>query len=359
MYGYIFIWLIVAEVILNRVNIYSVQYVDGGLARRWHWLNASILFFPIFWLASMGPAINDIPTYLALYKAIPLEVSDFFKYLVTMESGYGFAIMEWLIKTIFGNNLVAFRIIIALIHSIPLVLVFRRYSEDYWITIYLFVASATHIGWMMNGLRQFIAVVMILSVLPLMIKKKHIPVIIVVLVASTIHISALFMLPIVFIVQGSAGNKKTLGFIILAIVAMFILSKNPTLADIFLEGTEYEGALTEMQRMADDGVNPIRVLVSIVPVFLAFVQRKHIEREENKVIHICVNMSVITVGLNLVAMVTSGILMGRMAIYTSLYSFIIMPYLIRNAFTKDSQKLVNILMIVLYFIYYCFEMGVL
>ena len=70
-------------------------------------------------------------------------------------------------------------------------------------------------------------------------------------------------------------------------------------------------------------------------------------------------MSVITVGLNLVAMVTSGILMGRMAIYTSLYSFIIMPYLIRNAFTKDSQKLVNILMIVLYFIYYCFEMGVL
>ena len=73
------------------------------------------------------------------------------------------------------------------------------------------------------------------------------------------------MIPIVFIVQGSAGNKKTMGFIALAIVVMFILSKNPALADMFLEGTEYEGALTEMQRMGDDGVNPIRVLVECSP----------------------------------------------------------------------------------------------
>ena len=357
--GYIFIWLIFAGIVLKQTKLFNIEYINGMKVKRWNWISATILFFPIFWLACMGPAINDIPEYLRAYKIIPLTVSDLAIYLSTMDSGQGFAIIEWLIKLVFGNNLTAFRVIIAIIHSVPVILIFKKYSESYWVTMYLFVASATHIGWMMNGLRQFIAVVMILAVLPLMIKKKHIPVLIVVLLASTIHISALFMIPIVFIVQGSAGNKKTMGFIALAIVVMFILSKNPALADMFLEGTEYEGALTEMQRMGDDGVNPIRVLVSVVPVFLAFLQRKRIEREENRVIHICVNMSVITVGLNLVAMVTSGILMGRMAIYTSLYSFIIMPYLLRNAFTKDSQKLVNILMIVLYFIYYCFEMGVL
>ena len=139
---------------------------------------------------------------------------------------------------------------------------------------------------------------------------------------------------------------------------MFILSRNSALMDLLLGETEYAGAVTEMQKMGDDGVNPLRVLVSAVPALLVFVQWKHIRREENQVIHICVNMSIITVGLNLIAMVTSGILMGRMAIYTSLYSFIIMPYLIRNAFTRESRKLVNILMVMLYFVYYCFERGV-
>ena len=37
----------------------------------------------------------------------------------------------------------------------------------------------------------------------------------------------------------------------MAIVVMFILSKNPALADMFLEGTEYEGAFIEMQKMGD------------------------------------------------------------------------------------------------------------
>lgn len=111
----------------------------------------------------------------------------------------------------------------------------------------------------------------------------------------------------------------------MAIIAMFILSKNPALMDTILGETEYAGAVTEMQRLGDDGVNPLRVLVTAVPVLLAFVQRRRILREENPVIHICVNMSIITVGFNLIAMVTSGILMGRMAIYTNLYSFIIMP----------------------------------
>lgn len=359
MYGYIFIWLVLFGLLINQTRLFKIEYNNGVKVKRWYFSMAAILFFPIFWLACMGPAINDIPEYIHLYKLVPSTISGLQTYISTLDSGQGFAVLEWLIKSFFGDSVTAFRVIIAAFHSIPIIWIFKKYSEDYWITIYLFVASACHIGWMMNGLRQFIAVVMILSALPLMIRQKYGKVILIVLLATTIHITAIFMLPVVFIVQGKAGNKKTLLFIALAIVAMFIFSKNPAFADMFLEGTEFEGALTEMQRLGDNGVNPIRVLVSGVPVFLVFLQRKHLVRERNQVVHICVNMSIITVGLNLMAMVTSGILMGRMAIYTSLYSFIIMPYLIRNAFTRESQKVVNVLMIVFYFIYYCFEMGIL
>lgn len=356
--GFIFVWLFFAGSMEKQLKLYNIESVNGVIVKRWHWISAVILFFPIFWLACMGPAINDIPTYLSAYKLLPSSFMGTLQYLSTMESGQGFVIIEWLIKSVFGNSFTAFRVIIALIHSIPIIYIFRKYSEDYWIAIYLFVASSVHIGWMMNGLRQFIAVTIIFFALPYVVNREYMKMIFMILLASTIHVTAICMLPIVFIVQGKSGNKKTMFFIALAIIAMFILSKNPVLMDMLLGETEYADAVMEMQRMGDDGVHPLRVLVSAVPVLLAFVQRRSILREDNPVIHICINMSIITVGLNLVAMVTSGILMGRMAIYTNLYSFIIMPYLIRNAFTRESQKLVNMLMIVFYFLFYCFEMGV-
>ena len=356
--GVIFIWLFFVGLMAKQLKLYNIENVNGVIVKRWHWISAVILFFPIFWLACMGPAINDIPMYLSAYKLLPSSFMGILQYLSTMESGQGFVIIEWLIKSVFGNSFTAFRVIIALIHSIPIIYIFRKYSEDYWIAIYLFVASSVHIGWMMNGLRQFIAVAIILFALPYVINRKYMKAIFIILLASTIHVTALCMLPIIFIVQGKVGNKRTMFFIVMAIIAMFILSKNPALMDTILGETEYAGAVTEMQRLGDDGVNPLRVLVTAVPVLLAFVQRRRILREENPVIHICVNMSIITVGFNLIAMVTSGILMGRMAIYTNLYSFIIMPYLIRNAYTTKSQKIVNMLMIVFYFIFYCFEMGV-
>ena len=180
-------------------------------------------------------------------------------------------------------------------------------------------------------------------------------VILLVILATTFHMSAIIMLPIVFIVQGKAWNKKTLIFIAVAIVAVFALNNNATLTDSLLQGTEYAGSISAMAAGGDDGVNPIRVLVSAVPMLLSFIERRIIREENNQLIHICVNMSIITVGLNLVAMVTSGILVGRLAIYTNLYGFLILPYLIRKGFTKESQKIVNIMLVILYFIYYLVE----
>jgi len=339
--------------------MYKIEEINGERVYRWSILFAVILFFPIFWLACMGKPLGDVPLYIDTYKKLPSTMVGILNYVSTMESGQGFVILEGAIKLFFGNNVTAFRVIIALIHSIPLIWIFRKYSEDYWISIYLFVASACHFGWMMNGLRQFIAVVMIFSALPFMIEKKYVKLTIIVLLASTIHFSAIFILPVVFIVQGKAWNFRTIMFIIASVVAMFLLNDNLTLAESFLEGTEYAGSITAFQELGDDGVNPIRVLVSAVPMFLAFLDRKYIKYEKNRLIHICVNMSIVTVGLNLVAMVTSGIMVGRMAIYTSMYGFIIMPYLIKNGFTKNSQLIMNIAMIGCYFIYYCVEMGVL
>lgn len=360
MYVYIFIWLFILGIFVNRIGIYNIESDEKGeLIKRWYLFPAVLLFFPVFWTACMKTPINDVPLYISSYNSLPTARTDVIEYISNMESGQGFVILEEIIKVISGGSVTAFRIIIALIHSIPIIWIFRKYCDDYWIGIYLFVASACHIGWMMNGMRQFIAVVMVFAALSLMLEKKYIKVIIVVLLAMTIHISAVLMIPVVLIVQGKAWNKKTLIFIVMAIIAMFVFNKNVELVNVFLKGSEYEGSIASLQSMGDDGVNPLRVLVSAVPMVLSFFEKKVIQEEKNQLIYICVNMSVVTVGLNLIAMVTSGILAGRLAIYTNLYGFLIMPYLIRKGFTQKSQKIVNFMLIICYFVYYCFEVGVL
>ena len=186
------------------------------------------------------------------------------------------------------------------------------------------------------------------------VERKYIPLIAVVLLATTIHTSAILMLPIVFIVQGKAWNHRTIFFIIVTIIMMYAFSNYTGLLDAMLEETEYAGIMASAAAMGDDGTNPIRVLVNSIPMLLALLGKKYTDLEDNKVINLCVNMSIITTGLYLISMVTSGIMIGRLPIYTSLYSFIALPYFTDKIFTEQSVKIVNVSMISLYFMYYLY-----
>ena len=47
---------------------------------------------------------------------------------------------------------------IALIQGCCLMKTYRKFSEDYWFAIFVFVASTDFVSWMQNGIRQFVAV---------------------------------------------------------------------------------------------------------------------------------------------------------------------------------------------------------
>lgn len=224
----------------------------------------------------------------------------------------------------------------------------------YYHYIYLFIASGCHIAWMMNGLRQFLAVSIVLLATPFIIKRKYFLSIIIILVAASVHTSAVVMIPIIFIVQGKPWNRRTILFIFLSIIMMYLFSRYTWLLDKMFENTEYAGVMSTAEEMGDNGVNPIRVLVNSIPVLLSLIGKKYLDIDNNPVINICVNMSIITMGMYLIAMVTSGIMLGRLPIYTSLYSFVLLPYIINRILTKNSAKLVNILMILFYFLYYLY-----
>lgn len=140
-----------------------------------------------------------------------------------------------------------------------------------------FVASTDYFSWMFNGIRQFTAVTIIFAATSLMLNKKYKTLLILILLASTIHQSALLMIPMVFIAQGKAWNKKTLIIIFAAIVTVTCVGEFTNLLNEVLADTQYKNVVSDWQSWQDDGTNILRVLVYAMPTFLALIGRKKLK----------------------------------------------------------------------------------
>ena len=356
-YILILIWLAGVGVFFSFANVYRVVRVNGKIEYRMYLLPALILFLPVIFMAGFRDvSIGDTYVYMTNFQDIPETIGGLISYLPSVSKDKGFTVLSGIIKMIIGNNTKIYLLILAAIQGIILVSIFRKYSTDYLISIFLFIASTDYISWMFNGIRQFTAVTIIFAATPLILKKKYVPLILIIILAATIHASALLMLPVVFIVQGKAWNKKTIIFIIASMAALVFVNQFTDILDNLLTDTQYTNVVSDWQSWNDNGTNAIRVLVYSVPAILSLIGKKYIDQADDPVVNVCSNMSIISMGLYIISIGTSGIMIGRLPIYVSLYGYIQMIWSINNMFTEKSAKLIKIAMILFYLAFYYYQM---
>ena len=139
-----------------------------------------------------------------------------------------------------------------------------------------------------------------------------------------------------------------------AMVVLFIDRFTPLLSNL-LADTQYNDIMTNEIWINDDGTNIIRVLVYSVPMLFSLVGRKYINQANNPAMNICVNCTIVTTSLYLVSVVTSGIYIGRLPIYTTLMGYMILPWLINHMFNLDSARFIKAAMVVLYVVFYYYQ----
>lgn len=355
-YILILVWIGLVALLANQFGFKREEIVCGEKVQRFMPWFAFFAFAPVIWMAGNRGWVGDTWAYAKSFYAMPEEFSGLSAYIVTQKKDTGFYLFSALLKLLIGNDKTVYFIILAMIQGVAIIAIFRKYSKSYILSIFLFIASSDYISWMYNGLRQFTAVTIIVAATSLMLKKKYVSLLIVILFASTMHQSALIMIPLVFIAQGQAWNKKTVLFIGIALIAITFVGQFTTLLDSGLENTQYTNVVSDYTEWEDNGTNPLRVVVYSIPAILAFIKRKYIQEQENAVINFCVNMSIISMGLYIISMFTSGIFIGRLPIYASLYGYILLPWEIGNLFTKESQKVVRIGLIGCYLLFYYYQM---
>ena len=350
------IWIAVFAFITMIVNTQQQETVCGKKEYRTTWGWAIIAILPIvFWTMMRPSSIGDTSSYMKGYEEIPEIFGMFSTYMKDITKDKGFYALTALIKIFVTKDVRVYFAILAAIQGVLLIKVYRKYSINMVASLFLFIASTDYISWMYNGIRQFLAVTITFACCSLILEKKYIKAIILILIASTIHGSALLVLPFLFVINGEAWNKKTILFIIGIIVAVAFVDRFTDILDILLQETQYKNVVSDWQSWNDDGTNILRVLVYSVPTILSIVGLKYIRYEKSPLINMCVNASIVSTGFYIVSMFTSGIFIGRIPIYFSLYNYILLPWEINHMFTEKSQKIIYLGMIGFYLLFYFYS----
>lgn len=356
-YWWVLIWLFTAGVVCVYAIPQKREIVLGKPEYRWRWSAVLILAIPyVIWSGCRWDYFGDTAAYRATFRNAPESLSQIAGYLTEHTKDKGFSVLVIIVKSIFGNSDVLFFMIIAAFQMFCIVYVFRKYSSNFWISFFLFIVSTDYLSWMHNGVRQFIAVTMILACFGLLVKKKYVLLICIILLASTVHGTALIMIPVIFIVQGKSWNKKTVFLIGGIMVIMAFINQFTPVLDNMLSETQYSDLVSNEIWTSDDGANILRVLVYSVPALLALWGRKYVDQANDPIINISVNCSCITMALYLLSSVSSGIYIGRLPIYTTLMGYIAVPWLVEHVFSEESANLVRIAMVGLYLIFFYYQM---
>ena len=334
------------------------QNLDGDIYEtRANLFMALVTFSVIIFFAGARSYVADTGAYIKMFNDYPLFQDAHGVIFDSSAREPGFRLFSILIKTFISDNYTVWLSIIAVISGICVMGPLYKYSCNFGVSVFLFMASCQFF-WMFNGIRQFLVAAIIFSCTGLILKNKPLLYILIVCVLATIHKSAFILIPMYFIAQGEPWNKRTLLFIGCIVLAMLFTSKFTNLLTDVVEQTDYASSVNEF-KATDDGTSPIRILVESVPIILAFIYRNKIKDKLTPIIKLSINMSLIASGLYIISKIaSSGILLGRLPIYFSMYNLILLPWLLKNIFEDREKDLIYYIMIVCYFAFFYYQMVI-
>lgn len=267
----------------------------------------------------------------------------------------GFTVLSAIIK-IFSDDSQVFLFIFALF-TVGFIFwgIVKRVPElDFG--IFLFIAAGTYID-TMNGLRQAFVSAVLFYFLPRFLEKRETAkYILLVLLMSTMHGSALVFIPIYLIASKDAWSKYTA--IIIAIASFMYIFYNYGVGQFiaeFLEDTSYGNDYGTMLLTGNTSVNIIRVFIAAVPLILTFFTGKYKEKGNRKY-NIYFNMTLINFMMWLFS--SKVLYFYRIAMYFAPYSIVFMCNEINSIPDKREKRIVKIVAIVCYLIYFIYNMYV-
>lgn len=367
------IWVLVMWLFVQNSMSSDRLCADGVHERRVNTGYCILIFSVPFLFTALRSGFIDTASYIATYNNIPTDMNFFDLYVTSHSKSTIYYGLQMLFKVYISEDAQVWLTFIALIQSFCIMATLKKYSPDVGMSVFIFVASTLIGQWMLNGMRQFVAVCILFLCTDWLLKKKWflyllLAVFLMGLAPITsrlgmadppwylcgIHQATLIMILAFFCIQGKAFNVRV-WVVVAALVVLIVTGGLEDVIGSSVENTDYSNEMEYVQ--ADTGTSVLRVMVCSFPAVLALLARKEIKKESTpKIITLSANASVITAVLYIASAFTSGIFVGRLPVYTEMYNLILLPWLVKHPF-KDSERILIICLVAAYIVYFYFQIN--
>jgi len=308
------------------------------------------MIYIIFW-TGMRNSFVDTASYISSYNSIPTGgFSAIEVYMQDIEDDRGFYLFSAVFKNFISDNYHWWLFFIAAVSGLCVFHAIRKHSDNMGFSLYLFMSMGLVVN-LLNGIRQFLVVSILFALSDwLLDKRKRWLYLVVLILLSTFHSSALFALPFFVIAAFSKPwDKRMVAFIVVMCIGVIYADE---FMDIMTDTVASDYADTLGQ---SGGSGIIRTVVAFIPPIIAFWKRKVIASYNDHYINICINFSVVSALIYLMSSFTDGILVGRMPIYFNIFNIILLPWLLNNCFVKQEKQLIMAICIGCYIIYFYYQ----
>ena len=276
------------------------------------------------------------------------SIMDFFN--LNMEKEPGFKFLMIFISS-FTKNEQVFIFLMAIVTIGLTILAIYKYSEDIGMSLFLFLTTGVYLG-MLNGIRQYIVVAVLFLATNLIIENKPIKYSLIVILLSTIHTSALIMLPIFFFSRRKVWSFSN--FLFIGIFTVFVLTFSNWVQGFvsIFQDTVYGKYSNTLLNETDVGTNILRILVMFVPVLLSFLGRKAVDQND---IYYRVYSNILIFNFLIYLLSSYNWIFARISMYLNIYTLLFYPYILKRIFDKKSLKIAKVIMILAYSVFFVFE----
>ena len=336
---------------------YKFQLVDSyGIVEKRAYLIQAILFFAvIIFFCGLRSGIADTYAYIGLFNNSANSITSINWNSVTVDRGYEFLVV--LYRQFISTDYHGWLFLCSFVSGVAVMIGFWKYSYDFGMSCFLFIAT-TYFTYLVNGMRQFICISIVFACTHWIIDRKYIRFIILVLLLSFIHLSVVVMIPVCFFVNAKPWSWRMWLLIIIAGLSGVLFDRILPYLSFLLNDTQYEGTINYIASGGAVGSSIIRLIIALIPPGLALIGRRIVEEEGNKLIDLLVNMSVINLLLYFIATLISGLVMGRVAAYFSIYNLLLLPWLLNHLFNSSSRAFLKVSCVVLYTGYFYYQMVI-
>ena len=211
---------------------------------------------------------------------------------------------------------------------------FRKYSCNLWLSILIYISFAGFV-FSLAAIKQCTAMALCLLATDRAINKKYLRFVLYVLTASLFHPYALMYLIVPFLFFRPWSKYTVFMLIIFGAIGFGMQSLVGTILNV----TDMLGESYDAKSFIGEGVHPMRLLVTAVPLVLSLLTAKQIREKEDREQYVITNLTMLNAEIMFVALFGTANYFARLANYFIPFQAVCIPYLLKQYDYKGRQTM--------------------